>query len=194
MNQPVNAPGTRQVTGSLFRGYVDVLKKQGRLAEVRTRLSPGVVALIDKPPFPLRWIDANAIDEIAAVLYGLHGPEVVRAFHCQVVRDSLGPLLRPLISTLTAMFGASPDTLLSRFDAFAPSVIKGSKFQWTTTGPTSGQLTLSHDSRLSLGSWAGWEGTVLFTLDITGTEGTVSPTRISADGCIGVIDIDWSVP
>ena len=181
----------RQMIGSVFRGYVDALKKRGWVDEVLPRLSPDAAALVRSPPFPLRWLDFKSSDEVTGAIHELKGPQAVRDFLHDVLRDSVGPLLRPLISSFLSIVGGGPETLFSRMDSFAPPIIKGTSFRWTSTGPESGELELTHGQPLSLPAWLAWEGTLLFAYDVTKKQGTVSETRVSPDGLTGTIAVRW---
>jgi len=177
--------------GSVFRGYLHELKKRGWLEEVLPRLPADAAELVKHPPFPLRWLDFKHSDAIIGAIHDLKGPQAVRDFLHDVLRDSVGPLLRPLISSFLAVVGGGPETLFSRMESFAPPVIKGTFFRWTSTGPQSGDLELSHRDPISLAAWRAWEGTLLFAFDVTKTQGTVSETRVSPDGLTGIIAARW---
>jgi hypothetical protein len=181
----------RQMIGSVFRGYVAALKKRGWVDEVLPRLSPDVAGLVEHPPFPLRWLDFKCSDEVNAALCELKGAEAVRDFLHDVLRDSVGPLLRPLISSILSIVGGGPETLFSRMDSFAPPIIKGTSFRWTSTGPRSGDLELQHHVPISRPAWLAWEGTLLFAYDVTKEQGTVAETRVSPDGLTGTIAVSW---
>jgi len=181
----------RQMIGSVFRGYVAALKKRGWLEEVVPRVSPEVAELVRHPPFPLRWLDFKCSDEVNQALYDLKGPDAVRGFLHDVLRDSVGPLIRPLIGSLLSVVGGGPETLFSRMESFAPPIIKGTSFRWTSTGPQSGELELSHRAPLSRPAWLAWEGTLLFAYDVTKQQGKVSETRVSPDGLTGTIAVSW---
>jgi hypothetical protein len=181
----------RQMIGSVFRGYVDALKNRGWLEEVLPRLPPDVAELVRRPPFPLRWLDFKYSDELTGALHDLKGAQAVRDFLHDVLRDSVGPLLRPLISTFLSVVGGGPETLFSRMESFAPPIIKGTSFRWTSTGPESGELELSHGLPLSKAAWLAWEGTLLFAFDVTKKPGAVSETRLSPDGLTGTIAVRW---
>ncbi len=182
---------TRQYAGTLVRSYASALQRKGWFDEVRARVPPETVKVLDKPPLPLAWVDGSIIEAIASAVVALRGRDGLRELLHDAMEHSMGPLLRPLVTGTLALFGGGPETLFARLDMLAATLSKGAKFAWAATGPKSGTIEIVHEEATSDPIYAAWEGALLFVFDVTRVKGTLSPARLVEGGRKARIDTSW---
>jgi hypothetical protein len=180
------------VSGSVFRAYADYLRSLGLLEEVKKRLSPEALALIERPPFALRWIESRLSDEMAIALYDLRGRAAVQAMGRAHATGPLSTLVRPLIGTTVKIFGGTPAAVYANCDSVCSILVKNVEFKWAAAGPRGGTLTIRHGVPLHDAAYANWEGVLQTGFGYAGhPEGTVARARLLDDGRAAEIDISW---
>ncbi|HEY0883208.1 MAG TPA: hypothetical protein VGD87_16850 [Archangium sp.] len=60
------------------------------------------------------------------------------------VKQSLGPLMAPLLKVTLALFGGSPETIIKRMNESIGTVMKAVTTVWTPTGTKSGRLVITY--------------------------------------------------
>jgi len=188
---PLTTPSKRTATATLFRGYIVSLKKMGWLPAVRERVSPEVVELIDRPPFPTQWINVRAHEEVMAALGELAGDPALRQLGYEASRDACGPIITPIIRTLMAISGASPATIFAKLGRISAVVLRGSSFLYTPRSPASGTLEIRIDDPAPRASFVCWEGALASAYDLTDVKGSVAPCVTQPGGCAATYELQW---
>lgn len=69
--------GKRYFTGTAVRGYTAAIQSFGLLEEVRKRLPPDTLALVEKPPLATTWVEGRHIDLLLEAVRDLAGEQEV---------------------------------------------------------------------------------------------------------------------
>jgi hypothetical protein len=173
-----------EVKGSLVRSMVAVVTEQGLRNAVIGRVSPVAAELLHDPPLPTMWIDAQVYNEILQALYEIEGAERLRHLNREAVDRGLSSLLRTTAPGMLRLFGASPETLLSRLDRLGASTSRGVITPYVASGPTSGSLEMEFPALrdVPIGAFVASGGAIKLVFDICGVSGTIGePTWIDEE-------------
>lgn len=181
----------RSFKRSLFTSYLEDLQANGLLSRVRALASAELAALLDQPRDTEPWITAAPIDEMNAAVEALSGREAVRQLGLAVMKGGFTKVLEPIIHLSLSLFGASPASLFTRAHLMLAVVSRGVEMKWTPAGKTSGSMQVICGDVVPPVSWAAWEGTFLYVLELAGATGTVGEARPAADGRSCAIDVSW---
>ena len=86
---PARSEEARTYLGSVLRITVEFMRERGCLEAIRKKVSPKTLALIDKPPFPLAWIPAAAMDDLESALLSVSGQQHADLFDLLALRRVL---------------------------------------------------------------------------------------------------------
>jgi hypothetical protein len=192
MNEVGDMQRGYDVKASAFRAYIAQISRLGLLADISAHVGPETRRLIEAPPLPSSWMDAGPIEEMIGALATLRGLETVRAVTRAGQQTAGLTLLRPVVTALLRLFGATPSTVFSRFGDITKTALRGVSFQWESDTPSSGRLTVAYPRpNTPRHAFIGMESGCWITLDVCGVSGTVADTEIAADGSTGVIRVRW---
>jgi hypothetical protein len=183
--------GQAETAGAVMRAYVAELRAGGELEALLPRLSPEAAKLVEKPPLPVTWVDIRLVHEPLVALHGLKGRAAVRAVAHRAAAGQLGSMFRPLLASTLRLFGASPTTLFTRMDTITGIMLRGLKFTWTPSGPSSGTMAIEYPFPVHDALFAAWEGMLNFAFDLVQTKGTVAQARAGDGGKRAEIDVRW---
>lgn len=130
------------VKGGAMRATLALVAEGGLRDRVYGRASSAVRALFDDPPLASAWVDGGCMDEIEQILLEEAGVEKLQSISRGAALRGMGPMLRPIVEGLLRVFGASPASLASRAGMIVSQSAKGIEAGYTSTGATSGVLTL----------------------------------------------------
>ena len=183
---------TYEVKAAALRGYVVQIEKLGVLAAVMAKVSLEVRAAIEAPPLPSVW------DRRHADRGNDRGAAGAAGARCRAHRDAQRPEQRRRANLdadrqrALRLFGATPDTLLSRFPDLTRTVIRGVDFRWALETNKSGALTVAFRRKnMPRHVFIGMESGCWMTLELCRVKGNVADTQISNDGSTGVIRVSW---
>jgi hypothetical protein len=181
-----------EVKASTFRAYLVQLQKLGVLEAVRAKVPDETREAIDQPPLPGAWSDGMFIEDIICALESLRGMDAVRKVTKGGQQEAILPILRPIITGLLRLFGASPETLLSRWPDFTRTNVRGIDFKWVRESDRAGRLVVTFPRKqVPRSAYAGMESGCSLILDLCGVKGTIMPADLSHDGSIGSIRVSW---
>jgi hypothetical protein len=182
-----------EVKCSAVRAHLVLVEKRGLLASVLQKVPEETRQALVALPLPGAWIDGQVQQDLLAAVDALHGTTVTRAILHEAQTTVTAPRLMPIISGLLRLFGASPDTLLSRFGELTKTQLRGPQFQWTRDSPNSGRLTVTMPKPAihPRCAFLGFESGCLGVLEVCGARGSVAPAQISDDGMRGTIAVRW---
>lgn len=179
-----------EISALNVNGTKKALEKRELLDQVLSRLTPEVAAVLTDP-YSAKWHDGNALLAIWQAVRALRGLEAVETLNHEIVRDSLGPVLGPVLKMATLLAGASPATLFSRLDQLASAGSRGSTHTWAKESDTSGTLTIRYPSPQPLELMeAIWRGIFRVTRDLLGTP-VIIDSVTEAPGHAFVFRIRW---
>lgn len=188
------APVLSAWKGSILRGYRETLQLLDWLDGVYATVGPITQALLDDPPAAITWIPSTHTLPLVEAVYRLHGEAGVHRLSTQATDHGLVRLLRPALSSILRLSGASPATLLSRMGVIVGHQSRGFDFEWHDHGDRSGKFTVvSHGVRNLPSTVAMWAGGVGNVFPLTDTEGRISLARQDTDDEKGtlVYAVDW---
>jgi hypothetical protein len=181
-----------EVKGAAFRAYIAQVVKMELLDAVKERVAPETRAAIDSPPLPGVWMDANVVEDLVGAIEALRGMEAVRVITRAGQKDGVLRFLMPVVTGVLRLFGAKPDTLLSRFADLTKSFIRGTTFEWKMVSPRAGTLTVVFPRKhVPRHVFVGMESGCWLTLELCGVKGTVADVDIVREGTTGVIRVAW---
>src|SRR5260370_42444136 len=97
-----------EVKASAFRLYITQIEKLGLIPSVLTRVHPETRGLIENPPLPGTWMDAGPIEDMIGALAFFRGFDAVRAVTRSGQMAGGLTILKPILSGLLHLFGATP--------------------------------------------------------------------------------------
>lgn len=185
--------GRRSFSRSVFRSFVDELRRTGIFDQVRAQSSATLAPLLDDPRRGPGWIDAAPFDEIGAAVCALRGRDSVRALGYHLMKSGgVVAMLEPIIHLSLAVLGGDPASLLSKAHLMASVFSRGSELSWVPSTPAAGSMRIRCDEALPELSWAPWEGTFMYGFDLTGTRGEIAQARPAADQRSCEIEVRWT--
>ena len=185
-------PDERQFSGAVLRADVAWLEKNGLKEAVRERVPADTQALLDKPPLPISWVSGRHVDAVLEAVVAAAGEEKVIQLGEETTRNSLGPVVRPLLKTLVSLFGASPASLFSRLDSVLPVFSRGSTFTYEASGEREGVLRLRIVDSAPRAWFVQWRGTLSFGFEVAGVKGSIASCDIDPDAKGAVYRVAWS--
>lgn len=169
-------PRPFETSAAYVGAVVRALQKLGRLEGVKAKATPAVAQMFASPNARSWWSAADSFAMTEAIV-AEGGVELVQRAGQLAVLESLAPILRPLVGVLLALSGPSPATLLSRFGQLSGAAVKNVHFEWTSTGPSSGELTISYTVTVPPAYVAWWLGGFDFVWETTKKKGTTKATH-----------------
>lgn len=185
-------PTTRMATATLFRGYLTVIEKMGRLPAVRRRVRPHVAELIDRPPFPTKWLSARDHEEVIEALSAIAGDEAVVTMGHETSLNACGALIIPVAKTLMAIAGRTPATVFNRLGSLTTALLRGTSTEYIPASPTSGVVKIVTDDFAPRSNFVFWKGALQVPFDVSETSGSVSMPTLDPGGCIALFNVSWT--
>ena len=130
--QPISPAGepARAALGSFLRGILNFVEKKHLGSQVRARVSPETIKLMDHPPFVFRWVGSTPIDEIEAALQVIGGPELCHDLGLDLSSAIGGSIVQPVLRVAFFLFGETPEAVFAHLDRFFSLPIRGITFSW----------------------------------------------------------------
>ena len=135
----------RRETTTSLRSFIPWLRRERLFDKVHAAISPAAAAVLAHPPLPTSWIDSTLTDEIFDAVAALRGNDAVTAMSLTGLRESLGFVVRPIVSMLMKISGATPSSVLAHLPTITTLFIKGVAFCWTSLSPDSGELVIAYE-------------------------------------------------
>ena len=164
----------------------------GIFDEMRSGCSPALAPLLDDPRNAPPWVESGPLHELLFAVGKLRGREGVRQLGYGTTKHGgFTSVLEPIIHLSLRILGGDPNSLFSRSQLMASVISRGVEMKWVSTGPVSGTMKMRCDAPMSDFSWAVWEGSILYGVELAGATGTVEPARRGDDGKSCEIDVRW---
>lgn len=180
-----------EVTGFVFRGYIASVEQRAFLPALRARVLPETRALIDKPPFALRWVESAILEDLFSNIAALRGRDEVRLVVRAAADAVVSPALKSMVKSTMNLFGGSPAALLQQMQPLCASMVRNTEFHWQSTGEKSGEMEVVHLAVVADVGYAAWEGTFESVLGAARATGTVGRARLAPDGLSGLVAVVW---
>jgi hypothetical protein len=133
-----------EVKASILRGIVSALKASGKLAVVQARLDPATRAMTERPPVSSAWVSGPMVAALQVAIVEALGPAEAQAIGAESITIETGPLMRTMTEGIVRLFGATPDSLLSRLSMFESLTLRNIKQQWTQTAEHRGYVSIRY--------------------------------------------------
>ncbi len=187
------ADGNQQpymVSSTYVGGFIRALRSQALLtAGFEAKLGPALRAMVASP-YAQSWWDGALTEQIVTLVLQEHGPDRLEEAGFFTTRNSVGPIITPLISVIGAIFGLRPSTLLERVGDLTSTSVRGVELSWTSTSETTGRLKIvypsSHGGRLVEPLW---RGSCRFIFEISKTIGKITESKV--DGSAVTLTLSW---
>lgn len=158
-----------EISALNLNGTKKALQQNGLLADVLARLPAAQQAALNDP-YSSKWHNGSQLLAIWQAVKDLRGVEAVESLNHEIVRDSIGPVLGPVLKMATLLSGASPAALFSRLDQLASAGSRGSTHTWTKETDTGGTLRIRYPEEEPLALIEPiWRGIFRVTRDILNT-------------------------
>lgn len=191
-----SSPGA-EVKGSMFRSVAVALVGHPARATIVAGVGPEARALLDDPPLPTAWLDARLINDLYQVMYERLGEAELRRINYEAAARGVSPLVRGAVERLLRVFGASPATLLSKFDRVAGTTSRGVVYRYEALSETSGRFDIEYPglSDLPLGPFVATGGALELIFDICGVQGTIDGLSYVPNGRNNRVryEVNWRV-
>ena len=173
----------RSYLGSVLRITVDFLRERDLLPRIRQKISAATAALVDKPPFPLAWIPAAAMDDLESALFVIAGSQACADLGATAARKLGGSVIAPVLRMASALFGNTPQALFQNLDRFYPMVLKGMAFKYEALGDREGLVRASAGGPdVPAALFHVTRGNLSYIFELCGVSGTVDgPEDIRCD-------------
>jgi hypothetical protein len=160
------------------------MRKYGILDDVSARVSAASQALLRDPPLQTEWIDARLSIEIYQAGLEVAGNDKLRQISKDAIQGGLAPLLQQTIERVLAIFGASPASLLSRFDRVAGTTARGVVYRYAPLQERSGifEMELRWLRDVSPGIFVATSGSMELVFDLCQVKGTFSDPEMVPNG------------
>lgn len=181
----------RAVTGAIVRGFASALEKRGLTKGVLAEASPEAKAMLSRPPLHFSWAPAVHYEELVSRGARLAGPGNEHLLGRELVVDGVGPILRPLLKTVTGLLGGGPAAFLKGLPRAVPMQYRGVAFAFREEGPRRAVLTIDYGAPIDPIIFKVWAGSLAFGDDIHGIPTQISLFEVSPDQRKGHFRISW---
>lgn len=178
------------VSSTYVGGFIRALRSLALLPpELEAKLGPALRAMIASP-YAQGWWDGSLTEQLVTVILEQHGPDRLEEAGFFTTRNSVGPIITPLISVIGAIFGLRPSTLLDRVGDLASTSVRGVELSWTSTSETTGVLKIvypaPHGGRLVEPLW---RGSCRFIFEVSKANGKITESKV--DGSAVTLTLSW---
>ena len=174
------------------RAHLTQAAKLSAFPEVLAKLPAETRQTLEALPLAAAWVDGMVLQDLLTAVDAVCGIDAARQVSLGAQETSIGPLLMPIVSGLLRVFGATPNTLLSRFSDMTRTQLRGIALRWTLEDPRKGCLlaTFPHGGN-QRAAFIGFETSCEYMLRLCRVKGSVSPTEITDSGKVGTIRVEW---
>lgn len=178
------------VSATYLGGFIRALRGRQLLTPAIEAQLPEALRQMVASPYSTTWWEGGATEQLTQAMLQRHGPAQLEEAGLLTTRNSVGPIITPLVSVIGAIFGLRPSTLFERVGELATTSIRGIEFTWQPGGPSSGALRLGYPAGLGGVTVAPlWRGTCRFIFEVTKTAGQV--TSCVVDGSAVTLAVSW---
>lgn len=183
--------GSNYETSSTYvGGFVKALKAVGLLTPaVEGRFGEPQRAMVASA-YSRGWWPGDASELLVTAVLDVHGAAKLEEAGLLTTRNSVGPIITPLISVIGAIFGLKPASLFERMGDLASTSVRGVDFEWTSTGSTGGTLRIEYPAGLGGATVEPlWRGACRFVFDTARAKGEIVSSRV--EGSVLIFALRW---
>jgi hypothetical protein len=161
-----------QVPSHHLAGFVKAARAAGVYDVALAKVSAPSVEIINMP-FRRKWLSAYVLQELTVAIAETAGLEVLGEINYRMAKESIGPIVMPLLRVALALTGRTPATLFARLDETVGAATKGMRIAWVPQGKSGGTLNIRYPEPQPRIHHLAWGGVFRFLFELTGSEGRV---------------------
>lgn len=178
------------LSSSWVRGFSKVLRDEGCFDEMLARATPAVQVAMKEPSQQLWW--PLEVGQGFVALIGTFSNVFAERVGHQVVQQSIGPIIMPLIKVVMAVSGRDPRTLFSRMPQLVNSSLRGVTVAFTSPGPNRATVSITYPFRIEEPTSYLWRGTASYLFELAGKTAQLEAVRWTKDRMGFSHDYTWS--
>src|SRR4051794_6118041 len=119
-----------EVKCSTLRAHLAQAEKLSAFAAVLDALPAETRQALASLPLPTAWVDGLVLQNLMVAIAAVAGIDAARQVSLRAQETFIAPLLMPVVGGILRVFGATPSSLLSRFDDLVRTQVRGMTFRW----------------------------------------------------------------
>jgi|GEM_PF-1489989 hypothetical protein len=183
-------PSNYETSSTYVGGFVKALRAVGLLTpDVERRFGESQRAMVASA-YSRGWWPGDESEKLARAALDVHGAAKLEEAGLLTTRNSVGPIITPLISVIGAIFGLKPSSLFERMGDLASTSVRGVGFEWKSTGSTSGTLRIEYPEGLGGATVEPlWRGACRYVFDTARAKGEIVSCQV--DGSVLLFTLRW---
>jgi hypothetical protein len=129
-----------RLKGSVYRSYVKLLEREGRLEGLVAKLAPADAELFRNVPLSSTWVDGEPLARLNGIIYEMEGAIGLKKIARQTLDEGMLPMLRPMLQGVMRVFGVSPATLFTRMNDLVKTTCQGLEYDYKRVTDRSGTM------------------------------------------------------
>src|SRR2546423_2663123 len=161
------------LAGAVIQAYLKTIDRMGLRAAVRERVPERTRSVMDRPPLVVYSVSGSVLDDMMVAVAALGGLDEVREIAARSTVDSLGVILKTLLTNTLRLFGRAATTIFERLGTVSGPMVRGVGFRYQPLDDTSGMISIEFPAPVSEAYQVAWEGTLEYVYVLCETTGTV---------------------
>jgi hypothetical protein len=182
-----------EVSATYVSGLVKALSSLNKLEVVAARLAAPARVPVDAPNQQSWWPGALT-EQLIDAIEAEGGVPLLEEVGRLNVKNSIGPVVMPLVKVTFAIFGSSPARLFERMGQFSGAAQRGIDILWTPAGESAGSFEIRYPTPQHVAQGHLWRGGFLGCFDVTGQPGRadLAPMQAAEQGKVLRFALRWS--
>jgi hypothetical protein len=156
-----------EVSSVHISGYLKAARELKVLDAALPLLPPETRAIVDAP-HRKSWVHAEVIQQLTVAIAQTAQPEVLADLNYLMCRDSLGPIVMPVLKVAIALTGRHPQTVFSRLNELVSAAMRGVEITWTPRGASAGAVVMRYPEAMPPIVHHAWHGVFKFGFELAG--------------------------
>jgi hypothetical protein len=178
-----------ETSASYMAAVTKALKKLGKYDAVLAKVMAPKSKQSLEDSYAQRWWGTQESIDLTLAVAAVGGPELVRQVGRLAVVESISAIVRPLLSVLIAVSGASPAAILSRYQDFTITAVRNIQTAYEPKSTSSGVLTVTYPCQIPKEYIEFWLGGIGYIFDVT--KKTKGPSAAHHHGSRMVFELSW---
>jgi hypothetical protein len=141
-------------------------------------------------PHRQSWWPAPILQELTAALAETAGPDVLAEVNYRMTRESMGPIVMPIIRVAMALTGRSPATVFARLNDAMAAGMRDVTIHWVPSGAKGGSVTFRYPEKVPTIIHHAWAGIFRFGYELTGHTGRTVKHEYLDERTLR-LDVEW---
>ena len=171
-------------------GIVKTLRTAGRYDAVFAAADAAVKATMQNPGAQ-RWWPGIIHENMYVAIQKTQGDQVVEKTALDTLRNTLGPIVMPLVMVTLALVGTTPGSLLSKANQFISNSVRGITLTWVSEGKNTGLFEARYPNEVPPAYVFLWRGTMSYVFELTKALGSVGEAALLPDRHGVSLRISW---